>query len=86
MARPPHPVGTSGNVRSYRTASGWRSRTTVRDFDGQTREIERSGRTKAEAQRKLATALRDRVHSDQRSELTPDSRVSSLLDRWMADF
>ena len=54
MVRPPHPVGTSGNVRSYRTASGWRSRTTVRDYDGKTREIQRAGRTKAEAQRKLA--------------------------------
>ena len=55
-------------------------------LDAQTREMERSGRTKAAAQRKLATALRDRVHSDQRSELTPDSRVSSLVDRWMTDF
>ena len=86
MARPPHPVGTSGNVRSYRTASGWRSRTTVRDYDGKTREIERAGRTKAEAQRKLATALRDRVHADHRAELTPDSRVALLIDRWIADF
>ena len=86
MARPPHPVGTSGNVRSYRTASGWRSRTTVRDYDGKTREIERAGRTKAEAQRQLATALRDRVHADHRAELTPDSRVALLIDRWIADF
>jgi integrase len=86
VARPPHPVGTSGNVRSYRTASGWRSRTTVRDYDDKTREIERAGRTKAEAQRKLATALRDRVHTDNRAELTPDSRVALLVDRWIADF
>jgi len=49
VARPPHPVGTSGNIRSYRTASGWRSRTTVRDYDGTTREIERAGRTKPNA-------------------------------------
>ena len=86
MARPPHPVGTSGNVRSYRTASGWRSRTTVRDYDGETREIQRAARTKAESQRRLAVALRDRVHSDHGSELTPDSRVALLVDRWMADF
>ena len=56
------------------------------DHDGKTREIERAGRTKAEAQRKLATALRDRVHSDHRAELTPDSRVALLVDRWKADF
>jgi hypothetical protein len=39
MGRPPHPVGTSGGVRSYRSAAGWRSRKTVRDHDGATREI-----------------------------------------------
>ena len=35
---PSAPLGASGDVRSYRTASGWWSRTTVRDYDGTTGE------------------------------------------------
>ena len=58
MGRPPHPVGTSGGVQSYRSAAGWRTRTTVRDHDEAAREIQRPGRTKAEAERKLAIAIR----------------------------
>jgi hypothetical protein len=33
MPRPPLPIGTPGRVRTYRTQSGWRSRTTYKDYD-----------------------------------------------------
>ena len=62
MGRPPHPLGVSGKVRTYRTESGWRARTTHRDHDGVTREVQRHGRTKAAAERALAIAVRDRSH------------------------
>ena len=85
MPRPPLPIGTSGKVRTYRTESGWRSRTTYRDYDGITREVQMHGRTKALAERRLATALRDRVYSGGGSALTPDSRFSALAEAWFAE-
>ena len=85
MGRPPHPVGTSGRVRSYRSASGWRSRTTVRDHDGVTREIQRAGRTRAEAERKLAIAIRERTHAAADTAITPDTKLSIVAEMWFAD-
>ena len=43
------------------------------------------GRTKALAERRLATALRDRVYSGGGSALTPDSRFSALAEAWFAE-
>ena len=74
MVRPPLPIGTSGRVRTYRTPSGWRARASYRDYDGVTREVEKHGRTKASAERLLATAVRDRAYSGGRAELSPDSK------------
>ena len=71
MVRPPLPIGTSGRVRTYRTPSGWRSRTTYRDYDGVTREVEKHGRTKAAAERLLASAVRDRAYSGGGADLSP---------------
>jgi integrase len=85
MGRPPHPVGTSGRVRSYRSGSGWRSRTTVRDHDGVTREIQRAGRTKAEAERKLAIAIRERTHVTVGTAITPDTKLAMAAEVWFAD-
>lgn len=78
MARPPHPLGTTGNVRTYRTRSGWRARTTYRDFDGVTREVQRHGRTEAAAKRPLAEAVRDRHRSDAGAIIGPETRVDAL--------
>ena len=85
MVRPPLPIGTSGRVRTYRTPSGWRARTSYRDYDGVTREVEKHGRTKAAAERLLATAVRDRAYSGGGAELSPDSRVSALAEAWYAE-
>jgi hypothetical protein len=41
-------------VRTYRTDQGWRARTLFRDFDGKTRHVERSGKSRAGAERSLA--------------------------------
>jgi hypothetical protein len=58
-------------------------RTTYRDYDGVTREILMHGRTRALAERRLATAIRDRVYSGGGSELTPESRFSALAEAWL---
>ena len=85
MARPPLPIGTSGRVRSYRTEAGWRSRTTYRDHDGKTREIQQHGRTKAEAERRLAEAVRDRAKPAPGAELGPNTKVSTLAEAWFQE-
>lgn len=85
MARPPHPIGTAGKVRTYRTASGWRARTTVRDYDGKTREVQRHGQTEASAKRYLAEALRDRTFAGGGTDMNRDARVAVLAERWFSD-
>lgn len=85
MGRPPLSLGTAGRVRSYRMASGWRSRTTYRDPDGVTREVQRTGRTKAASERALAEALRDRSRSAGAGSLTPDSPLKLAAEAWYAD-
>jgi integrase len=82
MARPPMSLGTSGVIRTYRTRVGWRARTTYRDFDGVTREVQRHGRTEAMAKRALAEALRDRARYDGSAEIRPDMRVVALAETW----
>src|SRR3954466_7067724 len=78
MARPPLPIGTYGTIRTYRTPAGWRARTTYRDYDGVTREVQRHGPTKAKAERALAEAIRTApaMTAARRSRLTCESSPS----------
>ena len=85
MARPPLGLGTSGSVRAYRTPAGWRARTTYRDYDGVTREIQRHAPTKPKAERALAEAVRDRTRYDNGTEIRPDMRVTALAEAWFRD-
>jgi integrase len=86
MGRPSLPAGTAGKVRCYPSPSaGWLSRTIYRDYDGQTREIQRHGRTKAEAERALAEAIRDRSVVMHSGTLRSDSRVADLAAAWFQD-
>jgi integrase len=85
MARPPLGLGTSGSVRTYRTPAGWRARTTYRDYDGVTREVQRHGPTKAKAERALAEAIRDRARYDGGAEIKADMRVVTLAEAWFRD-
>jgi hypothetical protein len=60
MGRPSLPLGTAGRIRIYRKADGSQARTKLRDYDGQTREIERWARSEGGARGPLAEAIRDR--------------------------
>jgi integrase len=84
MARPSMPAGTHGNIRFQRayTGSGWRARTQVRDWDGHTRPVERTGRTKSAAAERLKVAIRDRVRSDSVEEITPETKVEIVAEAW----
>jgi len=69
-------------VRTYRTAAGWKARTLYRDYDGEVRDIERSAKTKAAAERSLQVAIRDRSRNEGDAEVTSETRVSVLADVW----
>ena len=84
MGRPPLELGTAGAIRYYKTATGYRARVLVRDYDGRVRALERRVATKAAADRALKTALRDRAPGQARGELVADSRVTVLAEAWYA--
>lgn len=82
MARPPLPVGTAGKIRFLKLGKRRvRARCNFRDYDGQTREVERYGPTQAAAERRLKEALRDRTGPTD-GEITGDTRVRVLASRW----
>jgi integrase len=85
MPRPPLDIGTYGSIRCYQTASGWRATTKFRDYDGQTRPVERRGKTKAVAERNLKKALTERK-GPRGDSLTPDTRFKEALALWLAKF
>ena len=85
MGRPPLPVGTFGTIcfevlgRSRAQAGA-----SFRDLDGRRRYVVRNGPTRAQAERRLREALRDRG----RAEIPPvpvDSRLSAMAALWLAD-
>jgi integrase len=82
MARPSLPVGTAGTVRTNRSSTGWDAETKLRDYDGRIRRVERHGRSKAEAERRLAEALRDRALVAGAGSVRSDSKVADLAASW----
>ncbi|GAB3480063.1 site-specific integrase [Amycolatopsis cihanbeyliensis] len=84
MGRPPLEVGTHGAIRFLRSTSGWIARTLFRDFDGYTKQVERSGKTKGEAERNLKRALKERAGSVG-DGVTSESRINEVAALWFAD-
>ena len=78
MPRPPLPLGTYGAIRLYGQSGSYRARTLYRDFDGRTRAVERSGRSRAAAEGALRLALRDRARVSTGTDITPDTPVRVL--------
>lgn len=86
MGRPPLPVGTAGKIRFERLGRRRvRARVEVRDYDGETREVNRSGPTQAAAERRLKEALRDRVGPPADGEITADTRLRDAAGLWCAE-
>ncbi len=85
MGRPTLSLGTAGKVRTYRTDAGWFAKAVFRDFDGVSRQVQKSGRTEGAARQRLAEALRDRSHLPRGASITPDTKVSALADRWLQE-
>lgn len=84
MGRPQLPLGTYGKVRVYRAGDSFRARTLFRDWDGITRPVEKSGRSKASAETSLKLALRDRTRSEAGAGIGAETRVSELAEAWFS--
>src|SRR5437763_1619004 len=86
MPRKPLPVGSWGKITVQHYNGSFRARGRYRDHDGQTRQVEASGRTKGEAERRLRQSLVERSYSATTTEITPDTKVRVLCDAWWSDF
>lgn len=84
MGRPPLALGTHGAIRCYKTDRGYRARTLARDYDGRTRAVERTAKTKAAAEAALKLAVRDRARAQADEQITADTRLSALAEAWYA--
>lgn len=85
MARPPLPVGTWGSIRRTESADGrYVARCRFRDFDGRTRIVEAWGKTGAEAERRLKSALVDRA-APAGDDITANTRLSALALVWLRE-
>jgi hypothetical protein len=56
-----------------------------RDFDGITRQIERTGRSETAARNRLKEACRDRGRSDAAADITHDTTVKALAEQWFSE-
>lgn len=81
MGRPPLPVGTWGAVRTEPTPTGYRARARFRDFDGRTREIERTRRTKGAARSAVTAALAERT-APAGDTITSTTRLHAATEIW----
>ena len=82
MPRPPLEIGTYGKIRYSAIPGGWRARALFRDFDGETREVERTGKT----QGKAAQRLRDMILSwtgSTTSEVTRETYLKDVAAIWL---
>src|SRR3954451_9815896 len=85
MGRPPLPVGTFGKIGFLLLSSGEiQARARFRDFDGHTRLVSKTGATRAAAERSLKTELAARRGPGGAGVVTASSRVSVLIEAWLA--
>ncbi|MEV4315319.1 tyrosine-type recombinase/integrase [Actinocrispum sp. NPDC049592] len=100
MARPPLPLGSWGEIRTYYRHDGrWRPEKTLpegltpgtwkdcaqfRDFDGKTRQVERTGTSKTKATRALIADLKARAGNNT-TTLTTSSRVHHAATLYLDD-
>lgn len=87
MARPRTPIGTFGEFKYEKAASGLvYVRARYRDNDGRLRQIQASGKTHRAAERNLKEKLAGRVDQFSNSgEITGDSPFPKLVELWLED-
>jgi hypothetical protein len=50
-----------------------------------TRQVQRQAKTRGAAERALAAALRDRGRADAGTEITPDTKLAVLAEKWFSE-
>jgi integrase len=86
MGRPQLPLGTMGEIRCYRTSKGrFRALAKYRDYDGVTRQVERTGATATQARNLLKAACRDRGRVDAAAEISGETTVKALAEEWFSE-
>ncbi|WP_286956688.1 phage integrase central domain-containing protein [Brevibacterium sp. UBA7493] len=84
MGRPRLEIGTYGTIHVAQTTVGsWRARTRYRFADGKSRQVERSGTSRAKAEAALKRALLT-IEDSQGGELTPSTTLRQLGQRFLA--
>ncbi|GAA4740572.1 site-specific integrase [Modestobacter marinus] len=78
-------MGTFGRIGFLLLSSGEvQARARFRDFDGRTRLVSKTGTTRAAAERALKTELAARRGPGGAGVITASSRVSALVEAWLA--
>lgn len=86
MARPPLPLGTWGKIWRLKVdPKSWRAVTNYRDYDGRTRQVERSGESGAKAERRLLEHLKKRARVAGHGEVTSETRIKDVAAMWFAE-
>ncbi|SDG79759.1 phage integrase central domain-containing protein [Microbacterium pygmaeum] len=84
--RPRLPIGTFGEISTREVAPGrFRSATRFRDWDGQTRQVTASGKSRSAAIAALKANLSGRQRGGGSDVLTADSRFADLAAAWLED-
>jgi len=91
MGRPPLPIGTWGLIRTYPVGQDengkpkrHRALAKYRDFDGVTRLVEASGKSKTHATQNLRQKLQNRTQGGRHGDLTGMSRFSEAAELWLS--
>jgi integrase len=85
MPRPPLPIGTWGKISSTTRAGVHTATARFRDFDGVTRQVERTSyKSKGNAENLLREALNERMRPGG-DELTPESSMLVAGTKWWKD-
>lgn len=91
MGRPPLPIGTWGAISTYPRGidrngkpSSYRAKAKYREFDGVTRHVQASGRTRTMASNNLRVLLKNPTDAARSGDLTSLHRFSEAADLWLA--
>lgn len=82
--RPPLPIGSHGDIYVMSLRPGvYQAETRFRDKDGVTRKVRANGATEAKAKAALREKILDRKRQGTADELTVESPLSALVEKWL---
>lgn len=85
--RPATPVGTFGEIGTTQLDTGkWLANTTVRLASGKGKRIRRTGKSEAEAKRRVKAAAVEAVGTEDTDLLKGSSTVNHLIDVWLDQY